>query len=79
MDKEIQSLDDHKVFDLVPLTTVPLKEKIKCHVSSSTKTGTAHSQEPGIDGPKSKPVCRTGRERILLAVVGEHAWSVCFD
>lgn len=51
MDKEIQSLDDHKVFDLVPLTTVPLKEKIKCHASSSTKTGTGHYQESGIYGP----------------------------
>lgn len=85
--KEMASLAKHKVYTLVPITSVPKEEKIlgtrfvfKQKADGRFKVRLVvqgHVQESGIDyGRSYAPVCRIGSVRTLLAIACEHGWPV---
>lgn len=86
-DKEMNSLDEHEVFDLVPATTISRGEKaIGSRYVFKQKANGAYKarlvvqgyyQRPGIDfGQTFAPVCRIGSQRMILAIACEHEWPV---
>ena len=85
--KEMNSLKEHQVYELVPITSVPKDNKIigsrfvfKQKTDGRFKARLVvqgYVQEPGIDYGKSyAPVCRVGSIRMLLAIACEHGWPV---
>ena len=83
IDKEMNSLKDHDVYDLVPITSVPHDNKIigSRFVFEQKTDGRfkdrlvvqGYAQEPGIDYGKSyAPVCRIGSIRMIFAIACEH-------
>ena len=83
----MDSLKDHDVYDLVPITSVPHDNKIigsrfvfKQKTDGRFKARLVvqgYVQEPGIDYGKSyEPVCRIGSIRMILAIACEHGWPV---
>lgn len=87
INKEIDSLKKHEVYNLVPITSVPKEEKIIASrfVLQQKADGRfkarlvvqGHVQEAGIDHGRSyAPVCRIGSVRTLLAIACEHGWPV---
>ena len=87
IDKEMNSLKEHQVYELVPITSVPKDNKIigsrfvfKQKTDGRFKARLVvqgYVQEPGIDYGKSyAPVCRVGSIRMLLAIACEHGWPV---
>lgn len=85
--KEMDSLNKHEVYELVPITSVPKEEKIlgsrfvfKQKADGRFKARLVvqgHVQEAGLDyGRSYAPVCRIGSVRTLLAVACEHGWPV---
>ena len=87
IDKEMNSLNEHKVFDLVSITEIPKGEKAigSRYVFKQKADGTfkarlvvqGFSQRPGIDfGQSFAPVCRIGSQRMVLAIACEHDWPV---
>ena len=75
INKEMKRLQDHGVYELVPITSVPHDNKIigSRFVSKQKTAGRfkvrfvvrGYFQEPGIDyGKLYEPVCRTGSTRI---------------
>ena len=87
IDKEMNSLKDHDVYEPVPITSVPKNNKIigsrfafKQNTDGRFKAGLVvqgYVQEPGIDYGKSyAPVCRIGSICMVLAIACEHGWPV---
>ncbi|CAN0181201.1 unnamed protein product, partial [Laminaria digitata] len=87
IDKEMNSLKEHQVYELVPITSVPKDNKIigsrfvlKQKTDGRFKAWLfvqRYVQEAGIDYGKSyAPVCRVGSIRTILAVACEHGWPV---
>ncbi|CAN0447533.1 unnamed protein product, partial [Pylaiella littoralis] len=87
IDNEMNNLKKHKVYKLVPISSVPKTEKIigtrfvfKQKVDGRFKARLVvqgHVQEAGIDyGRSYAPVCRIGSIRTLLAIACEHGWPV---
>ena len=83
MDKELASLKHHNVYDLVPLTSVPMDHKIigsrwvfKQKVDGTLKArlvAQGWGQAPGVDcGGTLAPVCRIGSIRMAMAIAAEH-------
>ena len=83
IDMEMKSLQEHEVYDLVPITSVPkgkniigsrfgMKQKADNRFTARLVVQ-GYVQEPGIDFGKSfAPVCRLGSQRVLRAVACEH-------
>ena len=87
IDKEMKSLQEHEVYDLVLITSVPKEKKIvgsrfvfKQMADNRFKARLVvqgYVQEPGIDFGKSfAPVLRLGSQRVLLARACEHGWPI---
>ncbi len=85
--KEMSSLTEHEVYDLVPITSVPKGQKIigsrfvfKQKADGRFKARLVvqgYAQEAGIDyGKTFAPVCRIGSQRVLLAIACQHDWPV---
>lgn len=87
INKEMNSLKEHDVFDLVPITNIPKGEKaigsryvFKQKADNTFKARLVvqgFSQRPGIDyGQSFAPVCRIGSQRVVLGIACEHDWLI---
>ncbi|CAB1109818.1 unnamed protein product [Ectocarpus sp. CCAP 1310/34] len=85
--KELDSRAKHRVFKLVPITSVPKHEKVlgtrfvfKQKADERFKVRLVvqgHVQESGIDdGRRYARVCRIGSVRIFFAIACERGWPV---
>ena len=83
INKGMNSLKDHDVYELIPITSVPEDNKIigwrfvfKRKTDGRFKARLVlqgYVKEPGIDYGKSyAPVCRIGSIRMVLAIACEH-------
>ena len=85
-DKEMNSLEDHDFYDLVPITSVPHDNIIGSRFVLQAKTDgrfkarfvvQGYVQEPSIDYGKSyTPVCRIGSIRMILAIACDRGWPM---
>ena len=87
IEKEMTSLTENEVYDLVPITSAPKGQKIigSRFVFKKKADGRftarlvvqGYAQEAGIDyGKTFAPVCRIGGQRVLLAIACQHDWPV---
>ena len=83
----MDSVQQHDVYKLVSISSVPKEEKIigSCFVFTQKANGRfkarlvvqGHVQEPGIDyGRSYAPVCRVGSIRTLIVIACEHGWHL---
>ena len=86
-DKEIQSLEKHGVYELVPMSFVPSSQKVvgtrwvnKIKADGTFKSRLVvqgWSQVPGIDyGGTFAPVCRLQSIRMMLAIAAELDYEI---
>ena len=87
MDKELASLKENNVYDLIPRSAVPAGSKVigsrwvfkvkSDYTFKARLVCQGYAQRPGIDcGATYAPVCRIESQRILMAIACHHDWDI---
>ena len=87
MNKELASLKENDVYDLIPRTTVSAGCKVfgsrwvfkvkSDYTFKARLVCQGYTQRPGIDcGVTFAPVCRVESQRILMAIACHYDWDI---